>query len=485
VDTVGRVPRASAVRAPATRDQADAYRFGLRRLEAALVRGDPVPLHEQIRAQRRAALAGVVLGLLGLCGAAVLAAVSSRPDWTQQDVVVGGGSGAMYVVAQGPDRLVPVANLPAARLVLAALRQGGSTDADPATAVPVTVPDEALDAAPRTPTAAIPGALDVRPDGPPIPSRWVVCDTVTVDGALVDTRVVGGAGAVPPVPTGDGGVLLEGADDSTWLVVGGRRHRVDTGDGRLVAAFGLTGRVPRAAAPALLSLLPEGSPLVTPMVPGRGAAAPGSLGGRVGDVLVAHPVGGEPQHYVVLTNGLQELPPVVAELLRVASGVREPRPVGAVELASVTVVDELPVQDWPSGAPRMLEAADAPVLCWTWSADGDPAGDVWVGTQPPGARGEAVALAQADGPGERIDAVAVGPGGAVRATGPGSPPGTGALWLVSGSGVAYGLADEATAAALGIAVADPAPEAALQLLPAGPTLDLAAAGRMVDVLPGP
>ena len=68
----------SPVRAP-TRDQADAYRFGVRRMEAALVRGDPVPLHEQIRSQRRAALGGVVLGLLGLCGAAVWAVSRRAP----------------------------------------------------------------------------------------------------------------------------------------------------------------------------------------------------------------------------------------------------------------------------------------------------------------------------------------------------------------------------------------------------------------------
>ena len=41
-----------------------------------------------------------------------------------------------------------------------------------------------------------------------------------------------------------------------------------------------------------------------------------------------------------------------------------------------------------------------------------------------------------------------------------------------------------TAAALGVTATEPAPEAALRLLPAGPTLDLAAAGRTVDVLPG-
>ena len=60
-------PIERAPSSPATLDQADGYRFGLRRMEAALVRGDPAPLHEQIRSQRRAALAGVVLGLLGLC----------------------------------------------------------------------------------------------------------------------------------------------------------------------------------------------------------------------------------------------------------------------------------------------------------------------------------------------------------------------------------------------------------------------------------
>lgn len=468
--------------APATRDQADAYRFGLRRLEAALVRGDPVPLHEQIRAQRRAALAGVVLGLLGLCGAAVLAAVSPKPEWANQVLVVGAGSGAMYVVAHGPDRLVPVANLSAARLVLAALRAGGSADADPATAVPVPVPDPLLDGAPRTPAAAVPGALDVRPDVPgPAPS-WAVCDAVTPAGALTGTTVAGGAPPLAPNPP-DTGVLLE-ADDTAWLVTAGRRHRVDATDARAAAALGLTGRVPRAVTPALLSLLPEGPPLTAPAVPGRGRQAPG-LPGRVGDVLVASPAGGAPQHYVVLAGGVQEVPAVLAELLGAVSGGREPLPVGAAELARTAVVDELPVAGWPDAAPRLTEAAEAPVLCWAWAAGGDPAGAVWTGAAPPVAGRAAVQLAQADGPGDRVDAVAVGPGGAVRGTSEGSEPGVGPLWLVSGGGVAHGVADDATATALGITSAEPAPEAALRLLPVGPPLDLAAAGRVADVLPAP
>jgi hypothetical protein len=71
-------------------------------MEAALVRGDPVPLHEQIRAQRRAALAGAVLGLLGLCGAAVWAVLVPSPDWRREAVVIGATSGAMYAVAHAP-----------------------------------------------------------------------------------------------------------------------------------------------------------------------------------------------------------------------------------------------------------------------------------------------------------------------------------------------------------------------------------------------
>jgi type VII secretion protein EccB len=473
------------VRAPATRDQADAYRFGLRRLEAALVRGDPVPLHEQIRSQRRAALAGVALGLLGICAAALFARMAPSPRWTDAAVVVGADSGAMYVVAHGPDRLVPVANLPAARLVLAALRTGGSTDADPARATPVTVPDSSLDEAPRTPTAAVPGAVAVRPDSA-VPPRWAVCDRTTAGGAIVGTTVVAGMPAAPEPMPADDGILLDGPDGVTWLVTGGRRHRVDAGDGRVLAAFGLTARVPRAAAPDLVSLLPEGVALATPEVAGRGRPAPGGLPGRIGDVLVARPVGGAPQHFVVLAGGLQEVPDVLAELLRVAAGQARDLPLGTDELAGATLVGDLLVDGWPPGAPRLREPADAPVLCWTWTAatapDGAPSGAVWVGAaEPQPAR--SVTLAQADGPGTRVDAVAVGSGGAVRATGPGRSPTAGPLRLVSATGVTFGVADDATAAALGITTAEAAPEAVLRLLPAGPALDLAAAGRVVDVLP--
>lgn len=463
------------MRAPATRDQADAYRFGLRRLEAALVRGDPVPLHEQIRSQRRAALAGVLLGLLGLCGAAVFALVVPRPDWRAQAIVVGAGSGAMYVVAHGPDRLVPVANLAAARLVLAALRAGGA----PGAATPVVVPDDAIDSAPRTASSALAGAPAVGPGGAAPPPRWAVCDDVGVDGRIGRTTVVAGAAPRPPNATTDG-VLIAGPDGVDWLVTAGRRHRIDLRDGRLLAAYGLITAAPRDGSGALLALLPEGPELVVPAIAGRGGPAPATVPGRVGDVLVAQPVGGAPQYFVVLGRGVQVLPELIAQLLRGTSPARAVRPVPLEVVAAAPVVDELPVAGWPSAAPRIQGAGDASTVCWSWTVDGSAGGQVWIGDGPPLSAGTApVPLARADGAGAQVDAVAVGPGGAVRAAG------TGALSVVSAMGVRYGVADDATAAALGITAVEPAPEAALRLLPAGPPLDLAQATRLLDVPPAP
>ncbi len=445
------------------------------RLEAALVRGDPVPLHEQLRSQRRAAFAGVVLGMLGVCGVAVYAMVVPSPNWRAQDVVIGAGSGAVFAIAHGPDRLVPVANLPAARLVLAA-----SGSAEAGAAVPVVVPDDALATAARTPMAVVPGAVGVRAEAA-APGIWAVCDRVAEDGRLLDTTVIGGV-PPPPGPSPDS-VLLAGPGSATWLVTGGTRHRVDIGDGRLRAAFRLTDQVPRAASAAVVSLVAEGNPLATPHVPGRGDAAPPGLPGRIGDVLVDRPVDGVPRYFVVLRDGLQEVPAVVADLLRGAAGSRAAQPVGAEVLGSARFVTELAVDGWPSGSPRLEEPRQAPVVCWTWSPEG-PA-RVWTGAAlplPPDVT--PVALAQADGGGERIDAVALGGGGgAVRATAPGRAPGVGPVWLVSGSGVGYRVADDATAAALGVSGATPAPEAALRLLPTGPTLDVAQAARVVEVLP--
>ncbi len=340
------------LRAPATRDQADAYRFGLRRMEAALVRGDPVPLHEQIRSQRRAALAGVVLGLLGLCGAAVWAVLVPSPDWRREAVVIGATSGAMYAVAHDPDRLVPVADLPAARLVLAALRSGGS-----------------LGRISRWRSA------EVTPDG----HCHGRAGRVPRGGATHSRR--GGARGGGRHARGDGAGELGGVRRGRRRGRAGRHHRDRRRRG--AAAPRRRGAPGRArATPRGWSLAVCGTGSTTEMArlapvpaceqgatggdrrvdlgaaggaaagharrsaPRRPGATPG-LPGRVGDVLTAT-IGDGQQYFVVLDGGLQEVPRAVADLLVVASAAREVRSVGPTCWARPRSSTRCPSRDGPT-----------------------------------------------------------------------------------------------------------------------------------------
>jgi type VII secretion protein EccB len=302
-----------------------------------------------------------------------------------------------------------------------------------------------------------------------------VCDEVTPTGTPVGTTVL--AGRVPG--GGAEGVLIAVPGGDTWLVAGGHRHRVDLDDGPSRTALGLTGRVPRPASPGLVSALPEGAPLLTPVVPRAGATGPLGRATRIGDVLVSRPAGAAPRYHVVLDGGLQEVAPLAADVLVAASG-RAVTEVGAEVVADLPALRALDLAGWPAAAPVLREPAEAPATCWTWSGlPTDEVGGVYLGPTP--TTGPLVTLASADGPGAGLDAVAVGAGGAVRATAPGVPAGAGTVWLLSASGVAHGVADEATGAALGIADPAPAPEAVLRLLPVGPVLDVGVAARAVDV----
>lgn len=453
----------------------DAYRYGLRRMEAALVRGDPVPLHEGLRSQRRAAFAGVLLALLALGAVALHALVFPAKDWTQQLLVVGATSGAVYAVAHGPDRLVPVANPAAGRLVLAALGVDGG-----AQAVPVAVDDDDLAGAPRTATAAVGGAQGVRPEAPGIPARWAVCDRVGADPRprLLGTTVVAGA---EPVDAGARGpaVLVRTTGDAYFAIIDGTRHLVDVGDRALLAGLDVDPRTARPAGAGLVSVVPEGAVLSRPAVP-AGDPPPG-LPARTGDVVRVSAPGGPPREYVVLPGAVQEVPALVGRVLAAVAG-RAPVEVTAAAVAAVPHVTLLRTDGWPAPPASWASPAVAPVLCWHWSPDSTA---VRAGAALP-VPGDAatVELAQADAAGDLVDAVAIGAGagGPVRATGPGRPADAGTLWLISTTGVAHGVAGDATAEALGVGAAEPAPEAALRLLPHGPALDLAAVTRVVDVL---
>lgn len=443
-------------RAPATRDQVDAYRFGVRRLEAALVRGDPVPLHEQIRSQRRAVFAGALLGLLALGVTALLGRVDPATDWRGQQLVRGAGSGLLYAVAQGPDRLVPVPDPVAGRLVLGVLGRGG------AGAVPVEVPDDALAAAPRTPPAAVASTVGVPLDGVPVPPAWAVCADRDSSTVLAGALAPGPGTPAPPVLVG-----VEGG--AGYLVHDGRRHRLDVSDRDALNGLGMLGAPVRRVPEGLISAIPEGPPLRIPDpepvdVPGLG---------RAGQVVVSQPLGAPPAYYLVVDGGLAPVPVTLADAVLSRSGQGRPAVLAQRRVAEVPS-SVLPGADaWP--AARVTGPPAGPVLCATWR-DGRPG--VVAADAPPAAAGAVpVRLAGADDAGPRTDTVVL------PVSGPGPIADGGIHWLLASSGTVHGVADDATAGALGITAAGAAPSGMVRLLPRGEVLDVAAARSVTD-LPG-
>lgn len=474
-------PGVRTLRSPATRDQVDAHRFGQRRLEAALVRADPVPLHEQLRSQRRAAFAGVLLGLLGLGGALALAHFAPDAGWNDKALVVGERSGTVYAVtpaAPGPQRLVPVPDTVAGRLVLAALGAAAPT------AVPVTVSEESLAAAPRTPPADVAGAVGVRPDGPPVPPDWAVCDTNPdpAAGGTGATTVL--AGALGPSAAA-GGLLLAAEGGSTSVVLDGVRHRIDPGDAPAMSALGLLGVAPRQVGDGLLSALPEGPPLRTPDV--ATGADVGALG-RAGDIVTSNPLGGGETFFVVLgpsggrAGGVLPIPATLADAIRTRTGQGTPATM-AEGLIAENTVDGGPDRGvdpagWPAARLPRTDPASAPTVCWTWR---DGRTGLSAGERPPVAGGAVtVDLAAADGAGPRTDAVVLPAGGAGPVESRGSTGG-GTRSLLSSTGALHGLADDRTAEALGVTAAGRAPEEALRLLPRAGALDLSTVRDVRDV----
>jgi type VII secretion protein EccB len=464
---------------------------------------------------------GLALAVLGLVAAFGCARVAGKPAWERQDIIAAKQSGRMFVVIHNPDRLVPVRNLAAARLVLAAARKSsgraGSSGGRTATAID----DVALEKAPRTALAAVPGADGVRlPDGLPdgllggddVPAvgPWAVCDvttpraqTIVVAGAASGSGPAAGpgpgSGAAPdglprPVPA-DQGLLLESPDHDLYLVTGSHRYRLDSVDAAQ-RAYDLVDVTARKASAALLSAIPEGRPITMPMIPDAGEAGPDGLPAEVGEVVrttgAATDAGS--RYYLVLAGGVKEISRPVADLIRTGQRVDRASPPREVPSEQINAIARdrtaLPVLDqFPPLVPTVPPGADVQSLCWQWDAAGR-GGVVTMGARPPvPADQPPTQLAQTDGLGPRLDMVSVPTGVPVAVRGVGGDGGDSGLWLVSDTGVGYQVAagqngGNETAGALGVApdAAGPAPVQALRLLPRGADLDLQSATRTVDVL---
>lgn len=435
------------------------YRFLLRRVECALVGRDA-------RAQpMRALAAGALVAVLVIGACAVLAVLRPRGALGNAPIVMARQSGALYV--RVGDTWHPVLNLASARLIAASNSN------------PQPVAESELAHTRRGPLMGIPGAPQLLPE-PLDDTGWTVCDSDA------GTTVVVGSGDASPGP---GQTVLVAADSSAYLLYDGLRAMVDLTQPAVVRALRLEGIVPHSVSHALLNAIPEAPPITAPRIPSAGA--PGRLPGfPIGSVLRIARADGD-EHYVVLAGGVQRVGPVAADLLRLsdAYGTRSIISVAPDVIRAAPTVTDLPVSTFPERASPPLDVEHTP-LCATWTPTANGAAVSIAAGAPPIPAGQLpVALSQGDGAGPAVDAVYVPPGRSayVRATGlSGDNPEAGTRFLVTETGVRFGIADDDAARALGLPqTAIPAPWPVLATLPGGPELSRANASVVRDAIAAP
>lgn len=487
-----------------TKAQVNGYRFLLRRLDHALVRRDVRMLHDPMRSQSRSMMVGAVLGVLVIAGAVILAFL--RPQGAVGDslIVMGKDSGALYVVVEedGKQVLHPVLNLASARLI------AGSNEA------PNSVKDKKLASMPRGPMLGIPGAPAALPGSAQgNRSEWTLCDTVqlSITGSAasatgVNTSVVAGTPELSErirQVRPDEGVLVK-RDNKTYLIYEGKRAEVDPGNSVMSRTLNLGAYRPRPVGTGMLSAANAVPPLIAPDIPEAGRAGPGRLAEvPVGGVISVASIGqGDvPELYLVLADGVQKISSFAAEVIRTANsqGMSQIKSMPPDVLTGLPFIHTVPVDHFPTTAPKILSAEDAPVSCISWSKT-QPASDAAEGSAdravvsllagsrtPIPESATPVNLATSDGLGDRVDTAYIRPssGEFVHITGmdPGSPR-RGSLFYVTDNGVRYGIPDVDTAILLGLGDSPRlAPWAIVGQLVPGATLSAKEALVAHDVLP--
>jgi type VII secretion protein EccB len=445
------------------------------------------------RRQNLAVVASVSAALVICLGALLYSFISPSGQINESPIIADRDSGALYV--RVGDKLYPALNLASARLIT------GRPDN------PHLVRGSQIAGLPRGPLVGIPGAPSNFAPKNPSTSSWLVCDTVaTSTGAGapsgVTVTVLDGTPDLSGhrrVLTGSDAVVLSYGEDA-WVIREGRRSRIDAMNRSVLLPLGLTPEQVSMAKPmsrALFDALPVGPELTVPEIPNAGfpatfAGAPGP----VGTVLVTPQISGPQQYSLVLADGVQTLPPLVAQILQNAGGPGNTKPV-TVEpsaLAKMPVVNKLDLSSYPDNPLNVMDMRENPATCWWWQkTSGENRARIQVvsgATIPVAAKDQSkvVSLVKADTTGRQADQVYFGPDYANFVAVTGNDAGaktTESLWWLTDAGARFGVDDTRDVReALGLKTNPSlAPWVALRLLPQGPTLSRADALVEHDTLP--
>ena len=459
------------VRRPSTQLQVSAQRFLMRRMEHALVRRDVAMDDDPMRAQSRSLAAGCVLAAIGVAGCAIFALVKPQGTPGSAPIVMARESGALYV--RVGDTLHPVFNLSSAHLIART------------NAAPLVVGEASLAQLKRGPQVGIPGAPAAI--GAPLSDEpWTVCDA--------ERTIVIASGPMPPLDPSRIVLVTPRAESAatTYLLYDGWRAEVDLRDRAVVRALNLDGVAPLRVSRALLDTVPEVPAVTVPRIAGAGSVGPASLGGLAIGTVVRVERADVDDFYVVLADGIQRVGEVAADVIRFAYGGTDEIPmVTPATVATATLVETLPVGTFPRRTRTPVGARPGAMVCAQWH-HGDASAQsntvVLIGDSG-GMNVDVTELAQADDDGPRVDAVAI-PGGRsayVRSARILADDGaSGPRFLVTDSGVVFGIRDDDVASHLGL-IGPPgsAPWSILAHLPRGPELSTDAASVLRDGLPPP
>jgi type VII secretion protein EccB len=505
---------------PTTKSQVQAYRFVIRRMESALVRKDPVMLHDPMRSHKRATVVSVILGAVGLIGFAVFGLFSPSGSVPASGIVIGAQSGQVYVVSQNPYQLIPVFNVASARLLLMVEANhgapivpspNGQSASLPQITAPTTVSDDQLTSIPM-------GRLTGIPDGPqelPAPGTgtndWAVCDQINQPAA------VGGTGPVQPTTTvlagmtnigqnlgPDEGLLVQAPNNNQEYLIYDKQSTANNGeddsavaapidatDTHILDAFHIRNVQPRLISAALLGAIPQVAEIKNPVSQYSGPPTNYSLpdGIQLGQTFSVQNASGPDTYFVALPDGLQQVTATVKQIVQYEQNVTPPR-VTDTQITNIKQVSELDVASYPVDVPStIVDSSLHPVTCLGWSADTSNPLKPLVRTRVtvdvklelpsnpnnPSSQMLPVPVGQPGPSGEKIDSFFMNPSHQSLAVHAATNPAefkAGPIYIVSGRGVKYSVADLTTAQGLGIANTSgssdglaAAPESILSLLP--------------------
>jgi type VII secretion protein EccB len=478
-----------------TRHQVTGWRFVMRRIASGVALHDTRMLVDPLRTQTRAVLMGVVVLVTALVGCFVFSLIRPNGSAANNPILADRSTAALYV--RVGDQLHPVLNLASARLIA-----GKSAN-------PTQVKGAELDKFPLGNLIGIPGAPQRMEQNTRKDADWTVCDASS--GTAAGVTVIAGApdsSGTRAAAVEAGKAVLVSNSSSAWLLWDGRRSRIDLADHAVTGALGLgtDAHAPRPIAAGLFNAIPESPPLAAPVIPDAGTPAHFPVPAPVGGVVESHGLeNNSANYYAVLPDGLQQISPVLAAILRNANsyGLDQPPHLGADKVAKLPVSRQLDTSRYPEQRLSLLDAAHDPVTCAHWSkASGASTNSLALlaGSAlpiPDSIHTEDLVGAGAGGVASRI-AMAPGIGYFAQTVGQNAlSPAAGSLFWISDTGVRYGIDNETgaagntkTAEALGLSQpATPIPWSVLSLYAPGPTLSRADAllahdGLAPDSRPG-